>query len=532
MRLKIANIGRVGMISDLPAYDLPVAAITDAVNVAFRDGAITRSPGLTRAHDITGKAVWMEAWYSRGNGRSIVVSEVLDASKIYEIVGGVVSDVSPAAAIAAGYRWDSCVFGTTSILNNGSDVPFARSITDTGDITSLPNWPATWRAEIVRPFRNFLVAMKITEGGNPLDDTRVAWSNAAATNAVPPDWDGLDPASLAGGTSLAGDSGPIQDAATLGQSLIIYTQTACQAMTLTGGQFIMGFRPLFNRGLLTRRCVIPFDAFHFCIGNGVIYVHDGSSIQYPAEEKVQTKFFSELDDPEQIRLSHDASRRTIEIAYTTSPEDDLPTRALTWNYATNAWRFEDYSPFKVIRGLFVPDSVRVTTWDTTDAEFGAGVSWNDMSLSWNDLDVAAGNLSFQQLVNLPGGNSAIFRRENVQLRDGQGFVSSAAREKIDFNELLPQEALPLLTEEVKHINRIVPQVMGSGKIYFQFGTAMSPGEGTVWGPIVPFEIGQDWKVDFRVSGRYFAWKVYTTIEEPAAFRLSGFDLHINGAGSR
>lgn len=533
MRTRIAGLGEVGLVLDIPAHDLPPSAVTEAVNVAFRDGAITRSAGLTRAHTITGDAVWIESWFSTGNGRSLVVSEVAgspDASIIYEIVGGVVSDISPATPIATGYVWDSCVFGNTALLNNGASAPLARTITSAGAIAALPNWPAGWTADIIRPYRNFLVAMRVTEGAN-FDDTRVAWSNASGNNDVPPDWDGLDPASLAGGISLAGDGGPIQDAAQLGTSLVIYTQRAAHAMTLTGGQFVMSFRPMFNRGLLGRRCVIPFDSFHFCIGNGVVYTHDGSSLQYPASKRVQSRFFRELGNKESIRLSHDASRRIIEIAYSVDPDSTIPTRSLTWNYENGSWRFEDYEVLGVVRGLFVPDSVRLLTWDTVEAELGAGTSWNDIDVSWRGLDLAAGDLSYQLLAQA-GSDSAVLRREDVQLRDGAPFLSQVGREKISFDGIIPPELKPLLNENLVHVKRIVPHITGAGTVYFQFGVSQNSAEGTIWGAPVPFAVGTDWKVDFRASGRFFAWRLLTNPAESATFRLSGFDVEVDQAGSR
>lgn len=527
MRLPIRELGRVGMISDLPPADLPPNAVTNAVNVAFRDGAMQRAEGLARAHDIVGDAVWMESWFSTGNGRSLVVTEVAgapDASKIYEIIGGVVSDISPVSPISTGYFWDSCVFGTTAILNNGAETPWARTITDAGVITAMADWPAGWVADMIRPYRNFLVALSVTEGANPKDDTRVAWSNAAPNNGLPPDWDGLDPASLAGGTSLPGSSGPIMDAAVLGQSLIIYMQTAAHSMSLAGGQYVMSFRQLFDRGLLGRRCVVPFDSQHFCIGNGAIYTHNGSQIQYPADERIQTRFFSELARTDSIRLSNDSSRRLIEIAYSTDPDSALPNKVLVWNYQYRTWRFEDYDTLRLIRGLFVPDSVRLLAWDDTTTE-----TWNDFDVSWQGLDVSAGGLSYQVLVQ-DGSASGVMRREPILLRDGVAFESVAEREYIDFTALI--QGVPEIMEQVFHIKRIVPRTTGQGTVYFQFGTAETVAQGTQWGPIVPFNIEQDLKVDFRATGRYFAWRVYNDPAVPASFRLSGFDVDVEPAGVR
>jgi hypothetical protein len=531
MHLPIRGLGTGGMVSDLPAYDLQPNQLTRAVNVDLRDGAITRAWGFARESDVSEEAVWFEGWFSQGNGRMVVISDGQYNAVFEEIEGGVATNIDPTTPLPAGGNWDSCVFGKSAVFTNGADPPMARSVDDNGPIDEMPNWPTGWTADMIRPYRNFLVALRVSRD-NDYDDTRIQWSNASGNNELPPDWDSLDPASLAGGTSLAGQSGPIQDAATLGQSLIIYMQTAAYAMALGGGT-VMTIRPLFNQGLLARRCVITFDVMHFCIGNGLIYVNDGSSVQYPAEEIVNTQFFAELADPSSIHLAHDASRKTIEIYYKTDVELAYANRVLRWRYQQNKWTFNYLDGFQVVRAIYAPDSQRLTSWDSVDNDIGGGsqVVWNGMGGSWQDLDLVAGRLSLKLLVRT-AVDSAVMRREPAHLRDGQPFLSIAEREFIDFDDMIQGDPGRSLIRDTKHVKGIVPQVQGNGTIYFQFGTAATASSGTVWGPIVPYVLGVDYKVDFRASGRYFAWRVYNDVETPVTFRLSGFDVDVDLAGAR
>jgi hypothetical protein len=539
MRAKIRNLGMGGMVSDLPHYDISPAHVTRAVNVEFRDGAITRAWGFTPEHAIPGNAVWMESWFSAGNGRSLVVTETTvgsgeeaqNVTQIHEIANGVVGDITPEdSAITWGRSWDSTVFGNSAILVHEGAIPYARTIASSGPLEHMANWPSGWRTPMIRTYRNFLVALRVAREG-VADDTRLQWSNASPNNGLPPDWDPLDPASLAGGTSLAGQNGPIQDAATLGQSLIIYMQTATYAMAL-GGASVMSIRPLFNLGILDRGCVIPFDTFHFCIGNGVIYTHDGSSVQYPAENVVQSQFFEEMVDPASIHLGNDVGRKVVEIFYKTDTSLSHPNRVLRWNYQTNTWTFNDLDGYGIVRALYAPDSQRLTTWEQVDTEIGGGnvVAWSDADLSWRSLDVVAGRLSLKLLMRSDSG-SFVMKREALYLRNGSPFESVVEREGIDFDEIL-EGADPLSIQSVKHMKRVVPQVLGQGTVFFQFGTAMTPAGGTTWGPIIPYNIQTDYKVDFRSSGRYFAWRLYSAVDEPALFRLSGFDLDVEVAGER
>lgn len=530
MRLPIRQLGAAGLNSDLPKFDLPPNALTRAVNIELRDGAITRSQGFTRENTLTGTSIWMEAWYADGNGRLVVIGENAGNTTFSEIIGGIVTDITQATPLIEGYDWDSTIMGKSAVFTNGETVPLSRAMGDTGEITAMPNWPDNWRCELIRTYRNFLVALR-TRKDNIFDDTRVQWSNASSFNDVPPDWNELDPASLAGGVSLAGGDGPIMDAAVLGQSLIIYMQTAAYAMAL-GGASVMNFRPLFKQGLLARGCVMPFDAFHFCIGTGQIYVTDGSSIKYPADNVVQTRFFSELADPGSIHLAHDRNRRSVEIYYKTTPDVDFPNKVLRWNYFNETWSFNDLTDYRVVRAIFAPDSQKIVSYDSVDTDLGSGsvVAYNDAALAYKELSTAEGQLSMKLLARTDV-DSALMSRENIFLRDGAEFVSVAEREYIDFDEMLA-EGDPLLTQSVKHVKRIVPQITGSGTLLFQFGTAMTPAGGTTWGNIIPYDIATDYKVDFRESGRFFAWRVYNDVAAPCDFRLSGFDLDVEVSGER
>lgn len=534
MRAKIRNLAAGGMVNDIPKHDLAPNHVTNAVNVEFRDGAVSRAWGFSRDHDITGTPVWWESWFSLGNGRSIVVSEIdsegSPATLITEIANGVASDITPATPITAGAEWDSTVFGASAVLINDSVVPYSRSILDTGELTQMPNWPETWRAKMIRAYRNFLVALAVTRDA-ATDDTRIQWSNASANNGLPPDWDELDPASLAGGVSLAGHAGPIQDAAVLGQSLIIYMQNAAYALAF-GGQSVMSVRPLFNLGLLNRGCVINFAEFHLCIGNGLIYTHDGSSVSYPAEQIVQERFFSEMVDPGSVHMANDIGRKTVEIFYKDHLDTPIPNKVLRWSYQTNTWSFNDLGDFGAIRAKYAPDSQRLVTWDSLDDDIGSGtvVAWSAFSVTWRSMGAEPGKLSLKLMVDAPGG-SAIMRREPVFLRDGTTYESLIEREGIDFDEILEGQD-PLSIQSIKHTKRVLPQILGQGTVYFQFGTSPNPNAGTVWGNIIPFDIETDYKVDFRASGRYFAWRMYNDPAVPTTFRLSGFDLNVEVAGER
>ena len=531
---RIRDLGRVGAVYDLPAHDLPPNAMTELNNVALRDGAIRKSQGWTEAFNVSGDPVWFHSWFDGANGYQLVLVDDTVETKVYELSGGSLNDISTATGIARNLEWDSCTAGVTGVLTNGSDVPFSRTPGDVGDIAAMANWPATWRAPIIRPYRNFLVALRVQKGGVD-NDTRVQWSNASDLNDVPPDWDELDPASLAGGVTLAGDGGRIVSGLELGQQFMIYCQTRTYSMTLVGGQFVMNIRPAFNRGLMNKNCVVQFDSGHFCIGDGVIYVTNGQSVTYMAEDKVQSRFFRELEDTESVHVAHDPRRRVIEVHYKDyrAAADGHPNMVMRWDYSDDSWSFDDAGSTGIVRAMPGPTSVRVTTWDSADTDFGVvDVPWTAVDVRWSDLDITAGARYYQMLTGLSTGPAAttyLMRREDVSLRNGEEYATRIGREKIDFDNILQT---PLATQDIKYVRRILPQITGSGTVYFRFGVAQSANQNTEWGQWIQYDLADDYKVDFRKSGRYFGWQMESRTGTPTTYRLSGFDIDVQPAGER
>jgi hypothetical protein len=307
----------------------------------------------------------METWFAEAGGNLIYIDEGGVNPVIYALnISGTFDDVTNAVVFSGGQQWDSTGFGESVVFTNGSEIPYSFKAGDSA-IAGLLNWPADWRCEIIRPFGNFLVALKMTKTG-VVNVNGIQWSNAADNNILPPDWDEANPASLAGGGTVNGDGGPIVDGLALDKTFLIYQKTRCNVMTFTRGQYVMNIRPLHSRGLLSRTGLCEFDKKHFAIGNGVIYVNTGAGVQHMAEDKIQTRFFNELYDDVGLQCFHDPASRRILTYYRDSEDSALPNRVLTWDYSEDAWTFDDYDTTRVVRAKRGPTSTRGVTWDTID----------------------------------------------------------------------------------------------------------------------------------------------------------------------
>ena len=227
----IENLGELGVIKDVPPYQLPPNAWSDGNNVRVLDNAIKKCKGYQEilatcpispiflAPLASGTEYF---WVACGTAK-VYVHDGSSWSNITRQSGG--SDVDYSATAAE--NWSATVIGGVLILNNGIDDPqewpttagIASASTRLQDLT---NWPASTTCKVVRAFRTFLVALNVKESGTNYPRL-VKWSHEAATHTVPSSWDESTASLDAGEYELAqGSAGEIVDGMTLGDQFIIF----------------------------------------------------------------------------------------------------------------------------------------------------------------------------------------------------------------------------------------------------------------------------------------------------------------------
>ena len=312
--LPLRNFGRLGVIHDTMAESLPVGAWTDARNVRFSGVEMEKmlEPTIEVAFD-EGDAVWMQHFSDDLTSYVVVATQ----TELWFLRADTPSTASWVLA-GSGYdptgRWQSFKWGTTCIFNNGVDKP---QIFDTSNLTfvDLPNWgiissaedltfgddpsrDTNARCKVLLPYKNFLVAMGVSENGGFQPNT-VWWSDATALASLevtvdgggPPSWDYESPATLSGKSEVGLGDGAITWGAELNENMIVYTEGSATAMSLVGGTFVMQFRRLFNKGCADLHLAAEFNNMHMVLSSEQIYVHDGSTVKLIAKDRVEDEFF-------------------------------------------------------------------------------------------------------------------------------------------------------------------------------------------------------------------------------------------------
>lgn len=335
--IPLRGFGAAGVIQDTPSESLPVGTWSDALNVRFNGGHVSKmlesapivedtagNPSRTTTgkdcrFTITwtdGFSSYLAAVFRNDDGFDYVYrwdqrTPTPDASQParWEQIGGPY----------VGGPWQGFQWGDTIIINNGTTAPqiFDRDLIQ---LVDLPNWGLISTANDIQegnapsndtrttcrwigPLRNYLVALNVTESGDR-QTNKVWWSDPAAAASIEfaPSWDYESPATLSGQSEVGIGFGDIVTAAPLNDNLIIYSDGDCTAMTVTGGRFVMGFRRLFNKGAAGIHTVVEYENKHFVIARDQIYTHDGSTPRLVAQDRVEREFYKRIGKKDGIEV--------------------------------------------------------------------------------------------------------------------------------------------------------------------------------------------------------------------------------------
>jgi hypothetical protein len=380
---------------------------------------------------------------------------------------------------------------------------------------SLTAWPANVTAQVLRPFRDQLIALRITDTGD-YNPRELRWSTLAGPGALPDDWDYTDPSNQAGRTELGDTDDNLVDCLGLRNSLIVYKQFNTYIADLVDDDAVFSFRRLFSQsGLLSENCAVAFGARHFVVTDCDIIVHDGNSPVSIADQRMRRWFFTRLNANAYRRTFVMADYRNREI-YVCFPESGQvwPTMAIVWNWSDDSWHIRELGRAMAFgtNGI-VPGTSALIDADTRTYD-DAGEPFDDESY----------NPSALRAMLFAAERFDAYQLDTGETYAGDTMTCYAERTGIGLSNI------DLV--RIKRIKRIMPRVLGTtgDTIRFYVGVR-SAIDGTVsyLGPYL-FTIGQDHKIDLRISGRIIDLKAEYL--GTSTFRLFGWDIEYEPDGYR
>jgi hypothetical protein len=524
--IPIKDLAAIGVIKDIPDYELPSNAWTDARNIRFLDGSVCRARGHSSV--ITPAVAPYAIFPAPIPGALFWV--YCGLTKVHAFLGAVDGDITRAASdytATVNDQWQGGTFNGIFYLNNGVDDPqiWTPQATTT-KLVKLTNWPASTKAKVLRHFRNYLIALDITKSSTRYPRL-IKWSHSADVGTVPSSWDETDPALDAGEFALAEGFDLLVDCAQLGDLNIIYTESETWQMRYVGGTFVFNITNMFrNSGLLTQGCVAAFGGGHFVVSQDDVIVNNGATLSTRIDKRLRSWLFSRLSSSSffTTRVVPHYSDREMWVCFSQGGGSSLDT-ALIWNWRDDTWTIRDLPDIR--NAVFVPQALQGTTstWD------GLTGTWADWTGTWGDPERSPHT---QSIMMASPSKTKILYVDNTSL-----FESTAFESYVEATGLTPVGVdqygrIIYDPDYIKLLLAVYPKIsaVAGTRVDIQVGARMVPTGSVSWSAALPYIVGTDYKVDtaglasMYNNGRFLAIRFSST----ADFRLQGYDLELAKLG--
>lgn len=520
----IAPAGQYGIISDLAPHELPLNAWSGGENVHFAEGYAEKVHGyrnlfggasvtpyfLASVRPITGNAFWVYA------GETAVYC--------YDSGHHNITRASGAYSSSGKLKWQGGVLNGLLYLNNAVDVPqIWNPAQNTQLLIDLPNWPADTTAAVIRNFKNFMVAVDVTES-SVRDARKILWSHPAPAGSYPTSWDITDATKDAGEYSLSETEGILKDSVPLRDVNVLYKDDSVWGMSYVGGVDIFRFFAMFrNLGTIGKNCAVEYQTGkHLVFARDDIFIHDGQVPVSILREKVRKAVYNNLDatNAEVSFIALDSANAEAWICYPETGQTYC-NKALVWNWRRGTFGFKDLPGVSSI-GIGIADEYAgADTWAA--ATVG---SWNGDAAEWGQ---ASANPAQTRLVAaVPTGNKLQGYIPDTSAADGAPFTASLQRTGlgVPFDSELP----PDITS-VKFFRGLWPLLTGTagGVVQIRVGTQMEVTDDPVWGEWQDFIIGTSSRVDILASGRMFGVEFRSTTA--IQWKLQGYSIDVEKLGA-
>lgn len=514
MIVKVDSVGQFGIVPDAAPHELPINAWSGGKNVRFRSGYAERISGHVDIYDppqVTPYALQPlttqtgRFWIYCGLTKLYAVSNATHTNITRQTAG---VDVDYAAT--ADRRWNGGVLSGIAVLNNGIDDPQYWAGDTAQNAADLTAWPANTKCKVIRPFKNYLLALNVTKASTEYP-YMVKWSHSADAGTLPTSWDHTDPTKEAGEYDLSDDPGKVVDGLQLGDMFIVYKEGSYYGMDFVGAPYIFRFHKISDYGgALAANCVAAYPGGHLVFGQGDIFVHQGGAPQSILTGVMRKWVYSNLDSQYYAR-SFVVSNPSSNEVWVCFPETGQTScnLALVWNWKDNTVTIRDL-PNATAGGVGVIDYEASSAW-SSDTE-----SWDDDDTAWNENEYTQAS----ERLLIATANTKIHLTDVSKAFSGVDFTSTLEREGITLNE---SGAVKLLKAVRPRFDAPVGTVIN---VYL--GGAMDAASGVTWAGPYAYTVGSTYEVTGFSSGRYLAVRFESSTA--GNWRLKSYDMNVEVIG--
>ena len=516
----LAPAGASGIVKDINPAELPPTAWSDGRNIQFVDGAIQSVPSsLPLLSNVGFTPTWCMPVGQTSGGLAAWL--VASPTKVYAYIENVLTDITRVSGDYTGsptFRWNGDVLSGVSILNNFTDPPQVWAASDESiKLTALPNWNLNWKAQSIRSYKQFLVALDVTKSGTRYP-TLVKWSHPADPGTYPSSWDETDPTKDAGEYPLSETPGSVVDCLPLKDVNIIYKTDSVWGMQYIGGTYVFRFYKIFDDfGIANRDCAVEFSSGKHCVFTGTnLVVHDGQTSLSVVSGKMR-KLLRSLDMP-QIRSSYLVTNpllKEVWLCYRATTDGLTQANlALTWNWESGALSLRELPDLAfTANGRLDPPITGVVTWANINK------TWEDVIGEWGEA------VTVPALIRLMGlsGQNILWVDSNITSNQ------TCWVERTHLGVQMESSAPPDLSRR-KFISRIWPRITGKPGtvLHITLGWSDDVMKGMTWLAPRQYVLGDHTSVDMILTGKMFGLRIEATNQPQWTF--NGLDVEIKPAG--
>lgn len=526
--VSIENIGKIGLIQDRLPQDLPPEAWSYARNIRFTGSAAQKFKGYVSVFSgIVVQPLHILPWVTDVTAYWMYMS----GARIYTVTGSTHANITRYVTIPgdndysgnADTIWSGGVFGSVPVLNNNTTLdPPQQWDNSLGRMKDLANWPANTYAATIGFFKNFILAMNVTEGGTAYPQV-IRWSHPADPGTVPSSWDYTLPTTDAGRVTLSETGGAVLAAKVLGDINVIYKEDAVIGMQYVGGQNIFRFWTMFSDfGLFNSRCATEFYRKHFLITERDVLVHNGQTAESIIDDKNRDYLFRNIDAAKKNHVFVAANRRESEIWIcfpNLTASDVFANEALVWNWVDNTWGHRDIPNISVAEfGVVTP----IASSQLIDNYTNTFDSYTDA------IDITTYSAVNRRMLMASGVNNKLYTVDETNTADG-------------INEIVILERLGLALagqdrfgnpkadfSRVKFIRAVYPKLRANGAVTIRIGVQQQAGGAVTWSVAQDFNPAIDKKISCRLRGVFICFRIESEID--VEWELYGYTLDLDLIG--
>jgi len=517
-----------GINKDLRPYELSDDKWSDGNNIQFKDSKTKKVKGHK---EVFGTPTVAPHWLLPFTTPTTNFWIYAGLSGIHKVTGTThtnitrqTDDVDVPYTATTG-SWNGGVLGGVAILNNGSDAP-QQFGSASSKCEALDNWGGynsagasgntdiVWKTSVMRPFKQFLVALNITEGSNKYP-YRVRWSHPAEGGTVPASWQ-VSGTSDAGYVDLSQTNGWVVDCLPLKDINVVYKEDSVWGMSYEGGQSVFRFFEMFSdAGILSSRCVKGFGDKHFVVTNGDVYIHNSQTKESIIDSQMKESLFDSINPDffTQTFVAPNYSANEMWVCFVSNENSDTTPyadKAYVWNWVDNSWSVRD-----------IPNTAHIG-WGIIDTTTESG-QWDDDDYSWSSDGESWDNRGYN-----PSKTSMLFLgTKDTKFYEGNT-TSTANGSNIAFS--VEKTGMLLDYPGVKSVKKIVPRLTSTQDVDFYVGTEMITNSGVVWKGPYTFTPGTHSEIPVRASGTYISVKAETNND--TGVELDNLEIHWSPAGVR